>query len=106
MQNETDNNDKNFAQDHIYNGNKKEPYTRAWFDIGIGVIFAVAGIVQFFRLQKWEINGGTIEMNDLTQLLYKFGGKWAILGLLLVVALFFIRRGYIRIKQLKVMERM
>jgi hypothetical protein len=106
MQNETEKNDKNFAEDHIYSGNKKEPYMRAWFNISIGLIFVVAGALRFFAIQKWETKGGTIDMDDVTQWVYKLGGKWAIFGLILVVGLFFIRRGYIRIKRLKVMERM
>lgn len=103
MQNETD---KNFAEDHIYSGNKKEPFIRAWFNIGIGLTFVIAGILRFFAIQKWETKGGTIEMDDVTQWVYKLGGKWAILGLIVAVGLFFIYRGYIRIKRLKVLERM
>ena len=106
MQNQTDKNQENFAEDHIYSVNKKEPYIRAWFNIVIGLIFVVAGTLRFFAIQKWETKGGSIEMDDVTQWVYKFGGKWAILGLILAVGLFFIRRGYIRIKRLKIMERM
>jgi hypothetical protein len=106
MQNETDKDGRNFAEDNIYNGNKKEPYTRAWFNIGIGLIFVIAGAIRFFSIQKWEINGGTIEMSDITQWVYKWGGKWGILGLILLPAIYFISRGLIRLKQLKAMEKL
>lgn len=106
MQNETNKNDENFAENNIYNGNKKEPYTRAWFNIGIGLIFVIAGIIRFFKIQAWEANGGTIEMSDLTQRVYKLGGKWAILGIILLPAAFFLYRGITRYKQLKALERL
>ncbi|MGO4293306.1 hypothetical protein [Chitinophaga sp. RAB17] len=106
MKIETEKDDPHFAGDHIYEGNKKEPYSRVIIHLLIGLFFAGAGIYQFIRIQKWEAAGGVIEMNDFQQLLYKHAGKWGILALLLLVGAVFFYKAYARWKRIKMQERL
>lgn len=101
MKTETDKNERHFAEDHVYAGNKKEPYYRVITHALIGLFFAGAGLYQFIRIQKWESTGGTIEMNDFQQFLYKFAGKWGILAFLLVMGAVFFYMAYARWKRIK-----
>jgi hypothetical protein len=98
--------EQHFAGDHIYEGNKKEPYLRAISQLLIGLFFAGAGLFQFFRIQKWEAAGGTIEMNKVQELLYRFAGKWGILAFLLLLGAVFMYRAYARWKRIKAQERL
>ncbi|MBS0027350.1 hypothetical protein ACTJJ0_12110 [Chitinophaga sp. 22321] len=102
---ETNKNDEHFAEDHIYEGNKREPYSRVIAHALIGLFFAGAGLYQFIRIQQWEVTGGIIEMNKLQQLLYKLVGKWGILAFLLLVAAVFFYKAYARWKRIKMQER-
>lgn len=104
MKSEKEENDGHFAKDHVYEGNKNEPYIRAISNALVGLAFTGAGIYQFVRIQKWEVAGGIIEMNDLQQLLYKRTGKWGTLAFLLLLAGIFFYRAYVRWKRIRSYE--
>jgi hypothetical protein len=100
------NNDKHFPQDNIYNGNKNEPYIKAIGYIVFGLFFAIVGIVNFFKLKKWEHTGGDFEMNTATALMYKIGGKWFILTFMLVFAIVLFRKGYLLWNRIKTQRKL
>ncbi len=99
-------NDPHFAADHVYEGNKNEPYARVITNALIGLFFAGAGLYQFIRIQKWEVAGGAIEMNDFQQFIYNRVGKWGVLALLLLLGAVFIYRAYVRWKRIRVQQRL
>ncbi|HVI47864.1 MAG TPA: hypothetical protein VM802_23550 [Chitinophaga sp.] len=98
--------DEHFVGDHIYEGNRKEPYFRVGINGLIGLFFAGAGFYQFIRIQKWEAAGGIIEMNNFQQLLYRHVGKWGILAFLLLTGAVFFYKAYARWRRIKRQERM
>ncbi|MGY0037763.1 hypothetical protein [Pedobacter sp. NJ-S-72] len=47
MNNQSYKNDDHFAQDHIYSGNRNEPYIKVISYLVFGLFFVIAGIVNF-----------------------------------------------------------
>ncbi|KIO75655.1 hypothetical protein TH53_19410 [Pedobacter lusitanus] len=105
MENETDKNDKHFANDHVYSGNRKEPYIKAISYLLIGVFFITAGIINFIKIRNWEQLKGDFEMNQATELMYSIGGKWLILGFMAVLGFFVLRKGYLQWRRIKAQEK-
>ncbi len=105
MKNEKRAGHADFEGGPMYNGSKREPYVKAIANIVIGVFFATAGILEFFQIQKWEINGGHISMNEGTALLYKLIGKWGILVFMGILGLVFIRKGVLQYRQIKRLQK-
>jgi uncharacterized membrane protein YidH (DUF202 family) len=99
-------NDKHFARDNIYNGNKKEPYIKAIGYIVFGLFFAVVGVINFLKLKNWERTGDNFEMNTATALMYKIGGKWFILVFMLVFAIVLLRKGYMLYNRIKMQRKL
>ncbi len=53
----------------------------------IGIILIAAGIYFFLDIQSKEIAGTEVRMKKIFQLVYNFGGKYAILAIFEVVGL-------------------
>ena len=105
MDSQRDKNDDHFAQDHIYSGNRKEPYIKAISYLVFGLFFVIAGIVNFLRIKNWEHTGARLEMNTATELMYKAGGKWLILTFMSVLGTVIIRKGYLLWRRIKIQEK-
>jgi phosphatidylglycerophosphate synthase len=105
MDNQSDKNEDHFAQDHIYSGNRKEPYIKAISYLVFGLFFVGAGIVNFLRIRAWEHAGGQFEMNVATELMYKTGGKWLILIFMSALGIIIIRKGYLLWRRIKAQEK-
>jgi hypothetical protein len=105
MENETNQKERHFAEDHIYQGNRREPYIKAISYFVFGLFFITVGIVNFLKLKNWEQAGGTYEMNQATELMHKIGGKWFILAFMVVLGIVIGRKGFVLWKRIKTQER-
>ncbi len=64
-----------------------------WRSVLLGLASAAAGVVLFAILAHMEADGGTVRMNWLLVLLYKWLGKWGVLLVLEVVAVVLVATG-------------
>jgi hypothetical protein len=80
-----DNKKDNFARDNMYEGAKWKIYLRPIFYGAIAIALVVMGIYSFVDITNQEADG-VVVLNGKTQMLYNLGGKWAVLGAILLAA--------------------
>jgi hypothetical protein len=77
---------KNFERDNMYQGSKAAIYGRPIIYGVISLALAVMGIYSFFNIVKQEASG-VVKLRGVTQDVYNFGGKWAVLGSILLASI-------------------
>jgi hypothetical protein len=84
---------ENFVRDNMYEGAKWKIYGRPIFYGLIGLAVAVMGIYSFVDITKQEATG-VVVLNGKTDLLYNLGGKWLVLGVMLLAAAIIFYRAF------------
>jgi hypothetical protein len=93
-------NDDNFAEQNIYDGNKSSIYLRPILNVLISVGLMVLALYRFVKIQAFENGEIDITFSRIEGLLYKLGGKYLILAFVAFSAAYFLYKAYHQYKNI------
>jgi hypothetical protein len=95
MNNEENQSNEHFIEQHMYENraSKFRPLLTMTWLVLLGLGSAAFGVYTYQDLAKWEQEGGTKSMDSRMALLYDIGGKNAVAGFFILIAVFLIFGG-------------
>jgi hypothetical protein len=93
-------NNSNFAERSIYDGNKTNIYLRPIFNLILSVGLLLIGLFRFVEIQAFENGKTDVTLSKIEKMLYDMGGKYLILGFILFASLYFLYRAYKQYKNI------
>jgi hypothetical protein len=76
---------ENFVRDNMYGGSKAALYSKPIFYGILAIALVGLAIYSFIDIQNQEANG-VVKLRGKTQAIYNLGGKWLVVGILLLAA--------------------
>lgn len=93
-------NEDNFAEQNIYDGNKSSIYLRPICNAIIAVGLIVIGLYRFIEITAFENGEKDLTLSQIESLLYTIGGKYLILTFIIFPILYFLYRAYHQYKNI------
>jgi hypothetical protein len=93
-------NDDNFAEQNIYDGNKSSIYLRPILNTAISISLFAMGLYRFIKIQAFENGEADITFTQLESLIYHIGGKFLLFAFVLFAALYFLYKAYHQYKNI------
>jgi hypothetical protein len=93
-------NEDNFAEQNIYDGNKSSIYLRPILNALVSVGLMVIALYRFFKIKAFENGETEITFSRMEGMLYSLGGKYLILAFVIFASLYFLYRAYHQYKNI------